>query len=346
MDNLMGLISLNDQPGQLAELTACRPLATVPVGGRYRMIDFVLSGMVNAGIANIGVLLPQNSRSVMDHLRSGKEWDLARKVDGLALLPYQSGGSNGSTQLTPLLANRDYLERSRQQHVLIAGADHIAHIDFHRAFLQHRQSGSHVTLVAHNSSGCCRYKTGETGGLRPLDIFVMDKHLLLDLTEECLAQGLSLCEAITGHLKELKTAVYEHKGYTATIDCLSSYFRRNMELLQQPVWDEVFRRSGLIHTKVKDEPPARYALGAKVKNSLIAGGCVIEGIVENSILFRGVRIAPHAVVRNSILFQDTVIDQNAFLYYAICDKNVTISAGRSLAGSPAQPVITGKGRMV
>lgn len=370
--DLMGIINLYESEELLHEITQHRPLAAVPFGGRYRLIDFALSNMVNSGITNVGILFQHKYRSLMDHLRSGKEWDLARKRDGLALLtpahaayPQQPlyGGD-----VSNFHSNLDYIRYSRQKYVIISGSGVVCNINYRPILQFHENTGADVTvlytdkdysgdhigavLIDIDSKGRVtdmEVAAGSTKlGRMSLGMYIMERQLLIDLIEECMSHGgydfVKHC--LIKNIERLKIFGCLHEGYAGRIYSLASYFQRSMDLLSPEVWQELFFGSGLIYTKVKDEPPSKYMNSAKVTSSLVAGGCQIEGTVENSILFRGVTVGKGVHIKNSIIMQKSIIDSGALLNQVICDKNVHITKERQLKGDSSYPLVIKKGMVV
>jgi glucose-1-phosphate adenylyltransferase len=371
--DVMGIINLNEPEDYLHELTQYRPLAAIPFGGRYRLIDFVLSNMVNSGITNVGILMQHKYRSLMDHLRSGKEWDLARKVEGLFLLP--PAYSNYPTQMhrgdvENFYNNLDYIERSRQRYVVIAGVNTICNLDYRAAVEYHRQKGADITVL-YTEKNCTNQDCSEAIMLDvavdgrvvdmqvkapevlehqklSMEMYIMDKSLLVDVIRNCIAHGdydfIKHC--MIKNLDKLKVYGYRHGGYLAHINSIQSYFAHNMDLLKPKIWQELFFRDGSIYTKVKDEPPSKYVEEAEVSNSLVAGGCYIAGYVENSVLFRGVKVHRGACIKNSIIMQRCEISGDTLLENVICDKDVRIASGKQLKGEINYPFVIRKGMVI
>lgn len=372
MEEMMGIVNLNEPEELLGELTRIRPLAAVPFAGRYRLIDFVLSNMVNSEISNVGIFIQHKYRSLMDHLRSGKEWDLARKSGGLFILPpaysrYPMQVHRGDIE--NFYANLDYIQSGGQKYVLIAGPAMLTNIDYRQALAQHRQSGADITLLYSemdcDSNDCLKVATldvAEDGQVRnikemeaacgtqkvSMEMFIMETDLLVQLINEAISHGdydfIKHC--IIKNLGKYKMFGYEHKGFVGHINSLGSYFKYNMQLLNPQVWRELFFKNGLIYTKVKDEPPSKYTRDSLVSDSLVAAGCHIEGRVENSILFRGVRVHKGAYVKNSIIMQKGEIKAGAVLENVICDKDVLITAEKQLKGEANYPLVIKKGRVI
>ncbi|HEY3425875.1 MAG TPA: glucose-1-phosphate adenylyltransferase subunit GlgD [Negativicutes bacterium] len=371
MKNVLGLINLNESEEYVTEITKHRPLAAVPFGGRYRLIDFVLSSMVNSGIQNVGILLRHKHRSLMDHLRSGKEWDLARKYEGLFILPPAPGmcfGENSRADIENFYHHLNYLANCRQKYVLITGSNMICNINYHRAFKFHQDMQADITILykENNEENDCLQGTllevepdgrvvdiaihppTMTGNKISMEMYIMERTLLMDLIAGCNARGGSdlVKDGFIKHLAKLKVYGYQHKGYLARIHSIKSYYRHNMELLKSEKWQDLFFKSGPVYTKVKDEAPVKYKEGAKVSNTMIANGCIIEGRVENSVLFRGVKVSKGAYIKDSIIMQKTIIAENAIVENVICDKDVQITSGKWLKGDKNFPLVVEKGTVI
>jgi len=369
MKRIMGVINLINEPDRLEELTFNRCLASVPFGGRYRLIDFPLSNMVNSGIEDVAVFTHHKYRSLMDHLGSGKEWDLDRKRGGLFVLPavldIPSGISKGD--LFQFFSHRDYFHRGHQDYVLISRSHIVCNIDYRHLLERHEETGADITCVYGNiedaddaiyrkllvgPDGRITAMQDRTGRLESddvsLEMYFMSKSLLLDMVETCLAQGDDhlVRDGIMKNLQHLRVYGYRHVGYTGIVNTIQSYYRHSMQLLNPDVLRELFFQGSPIYTKVKDEPPAKYAASADVRNSLLANGCVVEGKVENSILARGVKVRAGATVRNCILLQNCDIGENVVIENAILDKDVFIDRGRVLTGAVSAPYIAAKKKVI
>ncbi len=371
MKQMMGVINLVNEWDHLEELTSGRCIASVPFGGRYRLIDFALSNMVNSGIEDVAVFTHTKYRSLMDHLGSGKEWDLDRKRGGLFVLPFIHDEALGLSRgdLYQFYSHRDYFYRGSQEYVLICRSHIIANIDYQKVLRHHLDTNADITLVyspmfvvdaaryrkisVDNATGRVTLIENESGRLDSdnisLEMYVMKKSLLLDIVETCLSQGYYhlVRDGIMKNIEKLHISGYRFNGYSAIINSIPSYYRHSMSMLQPQVLRELFFQSNsLIYTKVKDEPPARYMDHAVVRNSLIANGCTVEGKAENSILFRGVKIHQGAVVKNSILLQNCEIGENVIIENAILDKDVFIDQGRVLTGAQSAPFIAAKKKII
>ncbi len=366
---MMGVINLIHETEEMGSLTAGRCLATVPFGGRYRLVDFVLSSMVNSGIPKVAVFAHTKYRSLMDHLGSGSNWDLHRKQSGLFVLPpaMEDMTDFGKGDLYQFYRHRDYFARSPLEYVVVARSHMVCNLDFSRVLEEHRGRGSDITVVCKQwpqaRTGLTRKVKTDANGrivemqdhfgrlssdLVSMEMYVMRKELLIDLVETSLAQGRDhlVRHAILPRLGELNVGAYLHDGFLGAVNTVPSYYRHSMELLDQEVWNGLFFRPGPIFTKVKDEPPTRYRGGSVVKHSLVANGCEIDGEVYDSILFRGVKVRKGAVVRNSIVMQNGIIGEGGSLENCILDKEVEIRQLQMLRGSSDQPYLAFKRNVI
>lgn len=367
MASAIGIIFANLHEENVPELVRRRTMASIPYGGRYRIIDFVLSNMVNSGITTVGLMTSNNYRSLIDHIGSGKDWDLARKDGGLILLPPFSEKHDKlyTTRLEALNSVTGFLNRRKEKYVVLTDCDGVMRVDIADIIEQHENKNADITLVTHygkvgNRKDFMLVNTDNDGRVNEIklsphvadgtkaDIFinmmVINRQFLLNLVEESVTHGFISFESdiLIKQLDSLKIYRYDYQGYYAGIDSMSAYYKHNMELLDKDVRDELFGARD-IYTKVRDSAPSKYGEGAVVKNSLISDGCEIEGVVENSILFRGVKVAKGAVVKNSIVMQDNIIGQNTALDCVITDKNVVISDRKTLGGCATLPYYIPKG---
>jgi len=374
MNNILGIILTGGNSNNLGELSINRSSAAMPIGGKYRAIDFVLSNMVNSGVVSVGVITQYNFRSLMDHLGSGKEWDLDRRTKGLFIFPpFISPESNswyrGSADA--LYNNLSFLRRSDEEYAIIAqGGNCIYKMDYTDMFDFHMQKDADITIVYREMTdfepddlkrlGIIQKDSDERltdfqeKPLHPLSnnasigIYIMKKSLLISLLEECVAHGDYdfVKDILIKKINSLKVYGYKFNGYWRSMCSVQLYYRTNMELLNPEIREELFKTGGKIFTKVKDETPAKYNYEAEVTNSIVGDGCIIEGIVQNSILFRGVTVNKGAVVKNSIIMQGSIIEDNAILVNTILDKNVQVTQGKSLKGEDNWPIIVGRKAIV
>ena len=373
--NALGIIFPNSYDGLVPELVGERLMASIPFGGRYRMVDFVLSSMVNCGIDNISVLVRNNYHSLMDHLGAGREWDLTRKNGGLNIYPPYSEKNVKvySGRVDALASVMDMLKDQKEKYVVMTDTNVAVNFDFKALMKAHAESGADVTMVYTKQeipAGLLKvndatnlyftlkmdgdrvnkiYINSKEEGVQNLsmNIYILERELLIDLINTAYVRGYKYFERdiLAAKVDKLNIQGYEFTGYNARISDMKSYFEENMKLLKGENLDGLFSGNP-IYTKVRDDNPTRYIVGSKAKNVLVADGCVIEGEVENCVLFRGVKVAKGAKVKNCVLMQDTIVGEGANLEYVITDKNVTISAGKELRGTDSFQVFVDKGKTV
>lgn len=360
----MGIINLNEDETNLKSLTHNRPLASIPIGGRYRIIDFILSNMVNEGIKNIGLFTQSNSRSLVDHVGSGKPWDLDRKLTGLFVFNFGVANSYLS-DIDMIRSNIEYLYQSKESNVILAPSYMLCNIDFAEAVKNHEKSGCDITVIYKKVEDSDKgfidcdvlnisddhkvISVGKNIGIDKnnnisMEMFIMKKEILLQIIYSCVKTGYftTLKEAIYRSITTNCINAYEFKGYLECINSVNSYYKTSMDMLQIKVNNELFFNNGLIFTKVKDEAPTKYTLSSDVSNSLIANGCIIEGKVKNSIIFRRVLIHETAQVTNCIIMQGCEIKAGAKLNNVIIDKNNIIQEGKELKGDQEFPLVIEK----
>ena len=376
MKNTLGIIIGFDSNNDLRELSEHRPVASVPFGGRYRVIDFMLSNLVNSGCYQVGVLMRDKYQSLMDHLGSGKDWDLSRKRGGMMLFPPNAFAPKSSplvtenyhTSLEALGSISDMLQKSKCEHVVISNADIVANIPLDEAMREHKKTGADMTIVCtkngdggafdmflnlsprhevsdirngDNAGGKCKYKS--------LGIYIMKRKYLLDLLSDCVTHNLHSFERdAMQHVFNRGDAIqaYVFDKYVAKIEDVKSYFSASMDMLDKDIRDQVFLKNRPILTKIHDSAPTYYGEDAVVSDSLIADGSRIEGTVENSIIFRGCNIAKGAVVKDSIIMQSGIISEGVELSYVVTDKGVTVRENRKMMGHATYPVAIAKNTIV
>lgn len=371
MGNVLGLVFANMHDTTLGDMTKNRTMGSVMFGGRYRLIDFPLSNMVNSGISEVGVITKSNYQSLLDHLGSAREWDLARKKGGLYILP--PSGNVESTlyrgRIEALYGAMSFIKHSRAKYVILSDCDVVTNIDYKPIVAAHIESGADITAVAHTgvySSDDIKTSTvfnvdadknvtsvlinPDISGTctTSLNVFVMSMDFLIETVNDAMARGNVSFERniLQEKCRELKIKIYEYDNYFSKLNSPESYFKSNMALLEPENARKLFVPKRSIYTKVSDNAPVKYDLDSKVSNSLVADGCIIEGEVENSVLFRGVKVGKGAKVKNCILMQGTVVGDNAELNYLITDKNVSICENHILTSSPQYPMYVGKGASV
>ncbi len=372
----LGIIFPNSYDALVPELSNIRLMASIPFASRYRMIDFILSSMVNCGISNVTVLVRNNYFSLMDHLGSGREWDLTRKNGGLHIIPPFAEKQNKLfTGHVEALANvLEFLRHQSEKYVFLSDANIAVNFDFKAMLNTHIESGADVTAayiaeelpasaLKHTANDRGLYYTFALTGTRiskiyvnprdtgvqnfSMNIYCIERKKLIDLINTAFVRGQVYFErdVLAPHLESLNVQGFKYEGYAARISDMKSYFEENMKLLDDKNLDALFSGNP-IYTKIRDDNPTRYIPGSNVSNIMAADGCVIEGHVENSILFRGVKVGKGAIVRNCILMQDTIIEDGAVVDYTITDKKVVISAGKEMKGADTFPLYIAKGHKV
>lgn len=364
--SVLGLIFASMHDDTVTELTKQRTMGSMLYGGRYRLIDFPLSNMVNSGIPEVGVITKSNYGSLLDHLGSGREWDLSRKKGGLHLLPpYSQLGGIYKGRLDALNNVWSSVGHSSAKYVVLSDCDIVTAIDFNPVLNQHIETGADITCVYGKGLYDCE-KNHRTTVLEfddekrvkdvlydpqisgecniCLNMFVMSTEFLKKIVTDAASRNLySLTrDVLQAKKEEYKILGYEHKGFFTKIDSMRSYYKANLTLLDSEKRNAIFTKDLPIYTKIGDNGPVKYGLESNIKNSLIADGCVIEGTVENSVLFRGVKVGKGAVVRNSVLLQGTVVGNKCDITSIITDKNVEISNDKVLTGSETYPLYIGK----
>lgn len=373
MNNTMGIIITGGRNERMKEIAAKRSVAAIPVGGKYRAIDFVLSNMVNSGIDKVGVVTQYSFRSLMDHLGSGKEWDLDRRNDGLFVFPpYLAGDNTGwyRGSADGMYSNMTFLKRSLQEYVIIATGNCVYKMVYDDLLAYHIEKGADMTVVYRNMSdldedeiktlgtieldGESRITDFHEKSVNPktqiasMGVYILKRTLLISLLEDSAAHGHYdfVKDIIIRKIHDIKIVGYPFVGYWRSLSSIPLFYRCNMELLDPKVRQELFDEGGRIFTKVKDETPAKYNEEAEVRNSIVADGCIIEGTIINSVVFRGVVIKKGAVVKDSIIMQGSVIEEDVHLEYVILDKEVVVTRGKSLKGELEYPIIVGKSALI
>ncbi|MEE0595427.1 MAG: glucose-1-phosphate adenylyltransferase subunit GlgD [Agathobacter sp.] len=372
----LGIIFPNSYDSLVPELVTERLMASIPFASRYRMCDFMISSMVHCGIDNISILVRKNYHSLMDHLGSGREWDLTRKNGGLNIVPpyAQKQVKVYEGRIEALESIRGYLKKQTEKYVIMTDSNIAVNFDFNDLLHAHIESGADATVVYRKQeipkplikqsteALDLYYALGVNGDhvskiyINPtekgemnfcLNIYVVERELLIRMIDDAFVHGYTsfVRDILERQIEHLDVRGYCYDGYVAEIHDMKSYFEENMKLLEEENLNALFS-GNQIYTKIRDDNPTRYINGSKAKNVMVADGCVIEGEVENSILFRGVHIGKGAKVKNCVLMQDTVVEDNASVEYVITDKDVTITEGKSLTGNDSFQVFVAKGQTV
>jgi len=371
-----GIIFSNLHDKSIPELTRRRTMASIPFACRYRLIDFPLSAMTNAGIKNVSVITHYNYYSLMEHLGSGKDYDLARRSGGVKILPpYVTAYANDTnrlynTRLEALKSISSTINSLEADTVVLCDCDLICNIDLKSLLDRFSKSGadmlivskkcsentdtSSTTILEHKDGSLCdifvrRKKKGMDYSVS-LNIFIVKTEFLRLAVLDASAHNYTSFrhDIIAKSIGRANILVCDHDGFSGTISSLSDYYSLSMSLISDGnSRDSVFSvPERPICTRVRNSPPTKYLPDASVKNSLIADGCIIEGSVENCMLFRGVRIGKNSIVKNSILFQDTFIGDGVSVNYAVADKNVSFTNGCVVSGHPSVPYYIDRGMML
>lgn len=368
MDKVLGVINLFNEKQYLKELTADRNVASVPFAGRYRLIDFTMSNFVNSDISLVAVFPKEKYLSVMDHLGSGKEWNLDRRRSGLFILPPIRPNELVSGDLKQFHNHLSFFRRANADTVIITPGNHVCKMDFNQVLDFHKESGADITVVYKDFSDSvvekpiyhqCQvneedniidislYDIPKQGDHICLETYVISRELFIDLIETCVEneEGDFLKDAVKANINQLNIKGFHFTGELPFIHSIESYHESNMNFLNPRVLKSLFNEDWSIYTKIKHEAPAKYALTSNVTNSLVANGCDIEGTVENCILFRGVKVKKGAVVKNSIIMQRSEIGEGAFVENTITDKEVIITNNKVVIGE-TKPIVIKKAEII
>ncbi len=328
---MLGIIDACTNTHSLQPLTSYRSIAALPFAGRYRLIDFALSNMVHSGIHSVALFPRYHYRSLMDHLGSGKEWDLNRKRDGLFIFPPMIGSNvfEAPSVFSQLRYHINYFLRSTQKYAVIANSYTVCTINFQHVLTRHIDTGATITEVVQDG--------------KSLNMYVLETETLVNMLQNETYDFATIEDFVAYMAQFSKVLQYEHAGYVANVSNISSYFEASMDVLSPQTWQQLFMKERPVYTKVKDEPPTRYMSGATVKNSVIANGCIIEGHVENSIIFRGVKVERGVVIKNSIVMQKGIVRADSLLNGVILDKDVKVGPGIELIGDKNIPQVIAKG---
>ena len=366
----IGIILAGGNNNKLGLLTSGRAAAALPVGGCYRTLDFTLSNMSNSGINKVAVITQYNSRSLHDHLSSAKWWNLGRKYGGLFIFsPYLSNNNSFWFRGTAdaIYQNISYLTRSNDPYVVIAPGNAVYKMDFEEPLEFHIEKNADITIVAQKKFDEDLRDYGimqvdESGRLidfeeKPIEpqsnlvslgVYIISRTLLINLLQSVLPQGrYNLVEdIIIRYRRKLKIMAYEFNGYWKTLNCIKTYYDINMDFLKKDIRFLFTKEYPFIETKPKDEPPTKYNIGAKVKNSIIGSGSILNSRVENSVLFNNVYTGENSCIKNSVIMDKCYVGNYCFIENAILDKEVILSDGKHIVGSKDKPVLIKKGSVV
>lgn len=370
MKNCLGIINLDENESKMGEIVRNRSLASVPIAGRYRIIDFVLSNMANSGIEGIGIFTKNKSRSLINHLTNGRPWDLHRKKDGLRVFNF---GDNDPLydDVHNFADNIEFIKQSRKEYVLIAPSYMICNIDYNDVIKHHVKSKNDITVVYKevynvgekfidcevlNLDNENRVKSigqniesrrGDSLNIS-MEMYIMRMDTLTDMVYKSVKSGMhrKIKQCISSNLNNLSVGGFEFKGYLSCINSSKSYFDMNMELLNKDVNKELFYDKNPIYTKSQDESPTQYTKKSKVSNSIVANGSFIEGTLENCVVGRRVHIAEGTVLKNCVILQNSVIGANANMSKVIANKGTIVEKDQSIIGTEDNPVTIQRARAV
>lgn len=370
MKGMHGIIFSYEKKTKLGQLVENRIHGSVPFGGDYRVVDFMLSNMVNAGITDVGVIMHGNCQSMLDHLGSGKHWDLSRRYGGLRLLPAFAYQENRETvgpfrgEMEALGCVMNYLRHIRQDYVVLSDSDLVTNIDLKDVLYSHVDTGADITCVCTSHPGLpsnTYFTLDATGritdtvydvhtpvGYQDLNIYILSRDLLLELVEECMAHNRY---SFRHHILQEKCDSLVLRGYVwdsfaARIRSVQGYYERSMELLRPEIRAELFCRQRPVYAKGNDAASTFIDPDGVCVNSIVSDGCDIQGSVKNCVLFRGVKVEKGACVENSILFKNTVVKAGADVRFVIADKNVVFTENASLVGHSHYPVVVSRDSVI
>lgn len=365
-----GIVLANVNDNLLKKLTSKRSMASIPIGARYRLIDFSLSNLVNAGVTSVGIVTKENYRSLMDHVGNGSAWELDRKNGGIYLLPpySTSGVKRYSGTVDALYGAKDYIKRCGSEYIVLCNADVLANIDIKSAVNAHIEKNADVTILYYKgelteenrdnlhmtmdkdnrSNNITFEKVANSETVCGIGVTIISRELLLKFINEAYEEGFVNFnrDYLSTKVGKLKIYGFEHKGYVCFMNGTDSYYKASMDMLNPEIRKQLFNRERPIFTKTRDDMPTRYGINSSVNNSLIADGCIIEGTVKNSIISRGVKIEKGAVVENCILMQETKVGENAQLNNVISDKNSVISKEMVLKGTKEKHFFVKKNQII
>lgn len=367
MNDLHGIVFAYKERPNLRELVEHRVSGAMPFGGRYRTVDFALSSLMNAGCSDVGVVVNGRYQSLLDHIGTGKTWDMSRRRGGLRILPPTTSiGNRGILpfrgKMEALAGIRDYLSKIKQTYVVMLESDLVANLPVSDIVKQHISTGADITVICGNDSFLTEhgtyYEADKDGrvtdvlvdlntprGFRGLDGYIISTELLKKLVEECYSKNQFSWrrDVLLAQKDTLKIQTYIWNGYAAQIRSVLEYYDRSMQLLTPSIRTELFAPERPIRAASEGRTSTYVGDAGKCINSLVGEGCRIEGTVVNSVLFPGVTVEAGAVVQNSVLFLDTTVGADANLNYVIADKESEVMTHRTIMGAPNYPIILSKG---
>lgn len=371
MKDVLGMINLMNEQDDLSTLTRNRCVGAVPFAGRYRIVDFALSNMSNSGIQKVMLLANDKADSLLEHVGDGHHWGLDTNAEGgVTVLSPSHLAKDMRGDLFHLYSHLEVLKNCTETYVLLAPSSVIYHMNFENMIDYHLGNDADMTILYKHLTEMDRHahighayslEMNEQGrvvrvtptyhalpSLKPqnidLDTMVIKRSLLIELIEQSMMFGNEryLKEVIWSHLADIHVQGYANHGYVAIMDSIDSYYAHSMHLLQPHGWHEFMINHESVYTKHEEELATAYHDQALIRNSFIAHGCSIEGYVENSILFPGVKVNRGVSIKNSIVMHQCAIEANAYLDHVILDKQVVVEQGAILRGEFAHPIVAEK----
>jgi len=359
---MTGIISTNYSPDNCGILAEDRGIAALPFFGRYRLVDFPLSNMVNSGITDLGIIAPTNFRALLDHVGIGKEWALSRKSGGLHILPGSPFGQknlNGRFLINDILKNKEVIDKLINEYIAISATSKIFNLDYNEVLEYHLNNNADITLIYKENLSRLGPKdysiltesdkvvsisnSSEDRNNCFLDSLIINKSILRYIVYNCKQdEHLDLLEYLSKNVTDLNIFAYKYVGYVGSFNSVRDYLKTNQQLLDCNIKSEVFNKHRPIITKTQDNPPAKYTSSSNINDSVISTGCIIKGTVDNSIIFRGVIIEENTIVKNSIIFQNSTIGKNSYLDNVVMDKQTNIDDYMSITGDYRDPIVLDK----
>ncbi|MGL5380994.1 glucose-1-phosphate adenylyltransferase subunit GlgD [Clostridium sp.] len=358
MDSCLGIINLDEKENNMGHLVKNRLLATVPIAGRYKVIDFILSNMTNSGISEIGIFTKNSAASLINYLSNGKAWDLDRKRDGLRVFNF---GNNDLMydDVHNFIENIEFFEKSNSEYVLLAPSYMVCNIDYSNVIKHHKREDNDITVVYKNISKDednfinCKtigfdknYRAREFSDENKfynvnMEMYCMRKDVFVNIIHHCVLSGLykKVTTFIEENLKLMKVGGYEFKGYLACINSVETYFKSNMKMLDRDINEELFHSEKQIYTREQNEPFSKYTECSDVRNSIVANGSYIEGNIQNCVIGKKVYIGKGVKLRNCIILRDSVIRDGVILDSVIVEKDIDINNGYKLIKNNKIPII-------
>ena len=357
MMRAVGIVLAGGNSNRLAELSNKRAVAAMPIAGGYRSIDFALSNMSNSHVQKVAVLPQYNARSLNEHLNSAKWWDFGRKQGGLFVFTPTITAENGNWYrgtADAIAQNLSFLKSSHEPYVIIASGDGVYKMDYNKMLEYHVAKRADITVATKTlpaTEDATRFGVIRTDAderivefeEKPIvtdsnkvsaGIYVIRRRLLIELIEKAMEdEQHDIVKDILIRYKNWKRIyAYELEGYWSNISTVESYYKTNMDFLQKDTRDYFFKQYPDVYSKIDDLPPAKYNVGSNVKNSLVSSGCIINGNVENSVLFKEVYIGNNVTIKNSIILNDAYIGDNTYIENCIVESRDTIRSNMTYIG--------------